>query len=134
MFTQFINFVTGFFSGDFGISMWSGKPVLYEIAARFPVSLEIAILAVVVANLIAIPLGTISALKQNSPVDLAIRVFSIAGLATPSFWLGILFILLILNFSQAAFGSPWMPPATSYSLVFAPKLCEPTTISSGCSP
>src|ERR1700739_2621114 len=110
MFLQFIDFVWGFFRGDFGISMWSGKPVLYEIAARFPISLEICILAIVVANLIAIPLGTISALKQNSPIDLVIRVFSIAGLATPSFWLGILFILAILNISQAPFGSPWMPP------------------------
>jgi peptide/nickel transport system permease protein len=51
-----------------------------------------------------------SALKQNSPIDLFIRTFSIAGLATPSFWLGILFILAILNISQAAFGAPWMPP------------------------
>jgi peptide/nickel transport system permease protein len=110
MFLQFVDFVWGFFRGDFGISMWSGKPVLTEIAARFPVSLEIAIMAVVVANVIAIPLGTISALKQNSPIDLVIRVFSIAGLATPSFWLGILFILAILNVSQAAFGAPWMPP------------------------
>jgi peptide/nickel transport system permease protein len=105
IFLQFVDFVWGFFRGDFGISMWSGKPVLYEIAARFPVSLEIAIMAVVIANLIAIPLGTISALKQNSPIDLVIRVFSIAGLATPSFWLGILFILLILDVSQAAFRS-----------------------------
>ena len=75
-----------------------------------PGLLEIAIMAVVIANVIAIPLGTISALKQNSPIDLVIRVFSIADLATPSFWLGILFILAILDFSQAAFGSPWMPP------------------------
>jgi peptide/nickel transport system permease protein len=67
-------------------------------------------MAIVIANVIAIPLGTISALKQNSPIDLVIRVFSIAGLATPSFWLGILFILLILDVSQAVFGSPWMPP------------------------
>jgi peptide/nickel transport system permease protein len=110
IFMQFVNFVWGFFRGDFGISMWSGKPVLYEIAARFPVSLEIAIMAVVIANVIAIPLGTISALKQNSPIDLVIRVFSIAGLATPSFWLGILFILAILDISQAVTGSPWMPP------------------------
>src|SRR5215471_14735131 len=65
LYMQFVNFVSGFFTGDFGISMWSGKPVAFEIAARFPVSLEIAIMAVVVANLIAIPLGTISALKQN---------------------------------------------------------------------
>src|SRR6267154_1602398 len=103
VFLQFVDFVWGFFTGDFGISMWSGKPVAYEIAARFPISLEICILAVVVANLIAIPLGTISALKQNSPIDFVIRVISIAGLATPSFWLGILFILAILDLSQAAF-------------------------------
>src|ERR1700757_43567 len=110
MFLQFVDFVWGFFRGDFGISMWSGKPVFYEIAARFPISLEICIMAVVVANLIAIPLGTLSALRQNSAIDLVIRTFSIAGLATPSFWLGILLILAILDISQAAFGAPWMPP------------------------
>ncbi len=100
IYVQFINFVVGFLQGDFGISMWSGKPVSYEIAARFPVTLEIAIMAVVIANVIAIPLGTISALKQNSPIDLVVRVISIAGLATPSFWLGILFILLISTFRR----------------------------------
>src|SRR5260370_13905106 len=110
VFLQFVDFVWGFFSGDFGISMWSGKPVAYEIAARFPISLEICILAVVVSNIIAIPLGTISALKQNSAIDLVIRTISIAGLATPSFWLGILVILAVLDISQAAFGAPWMPP------------------------
>ena len=47
MILQFIDFVWGFFRGDFGISMWSGKPVAEEIAARFPVSLEIAIMAIV---------------------------------------------------------------------------------------
>ena len=78
MFVQFVDFVWGFVRGDFGISMWSGKPVLTEIAARFPVSLEIAIMAVVVATIIAIPLGTLSALKQNSPIDFVIRVVSIA--------------------------------------------------------
>jgi peptide/nickel transport system permease protein len=110
VFLQFVNFVWGFFRGDFGTSMWSGKPVAYEIAARFPVSLQICIMAVVVANVIAIPLGTISALKQNRPIDLVIRTISIAGLATPSFWLGILLILAILDISQAVFGTPWMPP------------------------
>ena len=110
VFLQFLDFVWGLFRFDFGTSMWSGKPVSYEIAARFPISLEIAILATVVAIVIAIPLGTISALKQNSAVDVVVRTVAIAGLATPSFWLGILIILLILNVSQAAFGSPWMPP------------------------
>ena len=107
---QFFDFVWGFCRFDFGTSMWSGKPVSYEIAARFPISLEIAILATVVAVVVAIPFGTLSALKQNTVTDLVVRVIAIAGLATPGFWLGILLILAILNISQMAFGAPWMPP------------------------
>ena len=107
---QFFDFVWGFCRFDFGTSMWSGKPVSYEIAARFPISLEIAILATVVAVVVAIPFGTLSALKQNTVTDLVVRVVAIAGLATPGFWLGILLILAILNISQMAFGAPWMPP------------------------
>jgi peptide/nickel transport system permease protein len=107
---QFFDFIWGLCRFDFGTSMWSGKPVSYEIAARFPISLEIAILATVVAVVIAIPFGTLSALKQNSVTDLVVRVIAIAGLATPGFWLGILIILAILNISQFAFGAPWMPP------------------------
>jgi peptide/nickel transport system permease protein len=107
---QFFDFIWGFCRLDFGTSMWSGKPVSYEIAARFPISLEIAILATVVAVVVAIPFGTLSALKQNTVTDLVVRVIAIAGLATPGFWLGILIILAILNISQMAFGAPWMPP------------------------
>jgi peptide/nickel transport system permease protein len=110
IFLQFFDFIWGFCRFDFGTSMWSGKPVSYEIAARFPISLEIAILATVVAVVVAIPFGTLSALKQNSVTDLVVRVIAIAGLATPGFWLGILIILAILDISQTAFGAPWMPP------------------------
>ena len=110
LFYQFLSFVGGFFTGDFGISMWSGKPVAYEIGVRFPISLEVAILATVVAVAIAIPLGTISALKQNSWTDLIVRTVAIAGIATPSFWLGIVTILIVLDLTQAITGAPWMPP------------------------
>ena len=107
---QFLDFVWGFLRLDFGVSMWSGKPVAEEIAARLPVSLEIAVMATVVAVLIAIPLGTISALKQNSWIDHVVRTVAIAGIATPSFWLGIVSILVVLDISHVAFGAPWMPP------------------------
>jgi peptide/nickel transport system permease protein len=90
--------------------MWSGKPVILEIATRLPISLEIAVLAALVAIVIAIPLGTISALKQNTWLDLVVRTVAIAGIATPSFWLGILSIVLVLNVTQAISGTPWMPP------------------------
>ncbi|MEI7871262.1 MAG: ABC transporter permease [Alphaproteobacteria bacterium] len=107
---QFFDFVVGFASGNFGTSMWSGKSVAHEIATRIPVSLEIAVLATVVAVLIAIPLGTISALHQNSWLDHIVRTVAIAGIATPSFWLGIMSILIVLDVSHALFGAPWMPP------------------------
>jgi peptide/nickel transport system permease protein len=107
---QFIDFVWGFFHLDFGTSMWSGKPVTTEIVARLPISLEIAVLATVVAISIAIPLGAISALKQNTWLDVAVRVFAIGGIATPSFWIGIVSILLVLDVSSAITGRPWMPP------------------------
>ena len=107
---QFVDFVWNFSRLDFGISMWSGKPVAEEIAARLPISLEIAVMATVFAILIAIPLGTISALKQNSWIDHVVRTVAIAGIATPSFWLGIVSILAVLEISNAVFGAPWMPP------------------------
>jgi len=90
--------------GDFGVSMWTGRPVLYEISIRFQLSLQLAVMATFLAVLLAIPLGTIAALKQDTWVDYVIRVFSIAGLATPSFWLGIIVILGLL----IVFG--WLPP------------------------
>ncbi len=107
---QYGEFIWGLVRFDFGISMWSGKPVISEIASRFPISLEVAVTATIIAVAIAIPLGTISALKQNSWIDLVVRTFSIAGLATPSFWLGIMSILLVLDLTQAIIGHPWMPP------------------------
>jgi peptide/nickel transport system permease protein len=106
---QFVNFIWGMARFDFGISMWSGKPVIQEIATRFPVSLEVAVLATIIAVSIAIPLGTISALKQNTWIDLVVRTVSIAGIATPAFWLGIISILLVLDVTQAISGHPWMP-------------------------
>src|ERR1700724_1000521 len=107
---QFLDFLWGLARLDFGKSMWSGKPVIVEIATRFPISLEVALMATVIAVAIAIPLGTISALKQNTWVDLVVRTFSIAGLATPAFWLGIVSILIVLDVTQAISGHPWLPP------------------------
>jgi len=110
IYVQFLNFVWGFCRLDFGISMWSGKPVATEIAARLPISLEIALLATVVAIAIAVPLGTLSALKQNTWIDVVVRTLAIGGIATPSFWLGIVSILIVLNITNAVIGRPWMPP------------------------
>jgi peptide/nickel transport system permease protein len=95
---------------DFGNSMWTNRPIIEEIGLRFQLSLQVAIMATLTAILIAIPLGTISAVRQNTWIDYFVRTFTIAGIAMPSFWLGILIILGILITSKAWFGVAWMPP------------------------
>jgi peptide/nickel transport system permease protein len=107
---QFWLFIKGLLTFDFGNSMWTGRPIVDEIGLRFQLSLQVAIMATITAILIAVPLGTISAVKQNTWIDYLVRGFSVAGVAMPSFWLGILIILGILITSKALFGSPWMPP------------------------
>ena len=107
---QFFDFIWGFIRFDLGISMWTGQPINYEIGLRFHLSLQVAIMATVASIIIAIPLGTISAIKQNTWIDYFVRAFSIAGIAIPSFWLGIIIILGLLITTQYFSGTPWMPP------------------------
>ena len=90
--------------------MWTGQPVTHEIQVRFKLSLQLAIMSTLVAVIIALPLGIISAVKQNTWIDYLVRAFSIAGIGIPSFWLGIMIILGLLIITQAWFGAGWMPP------------------------
>lgn len=110
LYVQFFEFVGGYFTGDLGDSMWTGRPITYEIGLRFQLSLQVAIMATIVSVLLAIPLGTISAIRQDTWIDYVVRAFSIAGIAIPSFWLGIMIILGLLIITQQWFGTPWMPP------------------------
>ena len=93
MWEQFVVWMGDIARFDLGTSLWTGHSVVEEIQVRFPLSLELAFLATVLAIAIALPLGVIAAVRQDSWVDYAIRVFSIGGLAMPSFWIGILMIL-----------------------------------------
>jgi peptide/nickel transport system permease protein len=111
---QFLDWLWSIARFDFGVSMWSGNPITHEIAIRLELSLQLAVMATVVAIVLAIPLGTLAALHQDSWVDYLVRVIAIAGLATPSFWLGILLFIVLL----AAFR--WIPP-----MVFTPFWEDP---------
>jgi len=111
---QLIDWIWGIVRLDFGTSMWTGRPITYEIAIRLQLSLQLAIMATSVAVLLSIPLGTIAALRQDTWVDYVVRVFSIAGLAMPSFWLAILIILGFLIFFR------WLPP-----MIFTPIWVDP---------
>ena len=107
---QFADFVMGFLIFDLGDSMWTGKPITFEIGLRFQLSLQVAFMATFVAVIISIPLGVISAVKQDTWIDYVVRSFSILGITIPSFWLGIMIILGLLIFTQHWLGEPWMPP------------------------
>jgi peptide/nickel transport system permease protein len=111
---QFLTWISGVIRLDFGTSMWTGAPIWEEIKLRFMLSLQLAIMATIVAVLLAIPLGVLSALKQDTWIDYGVRIFSIAGLAMPSFWLGIVLILLMLVVFK------WLPP-----MVYTPFWTSP---------
>jgi peptide/nickel transport system permease protein len=111
---QFLGWMGGLVRLDFGTSMWTGAPITEEIRLRFALSLQLAIMATIVAIILAIPLGVIAALRQDTWIDYAVRVISIAGLATPSFWLGIVFILGLLIIFK------WLPP-----MVYTPFWTDP---------
>jgi peptide/nickel transport system permease protein len=103
---QFVEWITGILKLDLGVSMWSGNPVTQEIGIRLPLSLQLAVMASLIATAIAIPLGTLAALHRGRWIDHVVQIVSVAGLAVPSFWLGILIILVLLG----VFG--YLPPLT----------------------
>lgn len=100
---QYVNWIVGLTKFDLGISLWSEKPVSEEISGRFGNTVRVAIAALVIAVLLALPLGIISALARGTWLDQFIRVLTVTGLSVPSFWLGMIVLLSLL----ALFG--WIP-------------------------
>ncbi len=92
---QFFAWMGNALQGNFGYSVRHGKPVLSLILERFPVTLELAFLSVIIALAIGIPIGVLSAIHHNSPIDLFGRVISMLGLAVPNFLLGTLIIYVL---------------------------------------
>ena len=103
---QFASWLGGFVTGDLGISMWTGRPVAVEIGERLQLTVEVALLAAIIATTTAVPLGTLAALFAGTPLDYVIRLVTLGGLAAPAFWVGMLIIMGLLTVFQ------WMPPMT----------------------
>ncbi len=92
--TQYFNFIAGALHGDLGVSYYTHTPVASEIMARFPATIELAIVAIVVASICGIALGVLSATHRGEAADAGALVLSLLGVSMPVFWLGILFIIL----------------------------------------
>ena len=97
---QYLGWISGIARGDLGYSYVSEKPTLDEIAPRIPISARLAVLALVFAVLLGVPLGVISAVRQNTPIDYFLRVLSLSGLSLPSFWLGLLILMAFVTWTD----------------------------------
>ncbi|QCR32680.1 ABC transporter permease [Lysinibacillus sp. SGAir0095] len=130
---QLVDWASKAVQGDLGNSLWSGQQVSEIILERLPVTIQLAILSIVLAIIIGIPIGVISAVKQNSFIDHFLKIISIGGLSIPNFWLALILLTglsLILN---------WIPPLGYQSFLdnplvniqqmFLPAICLAITLS-----
>lgn len=133
VFSQLIDWGKNAIQGDLGNSLWSGKEVSQIILDRLPVTIQLAIMSIILAIIIGIPIGVISAVKQNTFIDHFLKVISIGGLSIPSFWLGLI-LLTVLSLALN-----WIPPLGYQSFaenpvvnlqqMFLPAICLAITLS-----
>jgi peptide/nickel transport system permease protein len=111
---QYVAWLRDMARGDFGYSYSQRRPVNDILVERFPRSMELAALTLLLAVLWSIPLGVVSAVRQNTWLDYVVRVFSISGLSLPIFFTGVLILWLLVRVFR------WMPPLEYVSLVANP--------------
>lgn len=92
--SQFIRFLGGALKGELGTSYYTKQPVVKELASRFPATIELAVVSVILASVFGILIGVVSAVKKNSIWDAGGRVLSLVGVSVPIFWLGVMMIIL----------------------------------------
>ncbi len=102
---QFRRWIFGLVQGDLGSSLRTGRPIMLDLALRFPVTLELTFLSLLFAVAVALPAGILAAVHRGGPIDVGVSVVALLGLSVPGFYLG---ILLILLFSLRL---GWLPPA-----------------------
>jgi peptide/nickel transport system permease protein len=112
--TQYLAWLAGAVRGDFGYSYSQRRPVNEILAERFPRSMELAAVTLLLAAIWSIPLGVVSAVRQNTWLDYLVRVLSISGLSLPIFFTGVLILYFLVRVFR------WLPPLEYVSLTEAP--------------
>lgn len=118
LWSGYLHYLHRLLTGDLGVSLHTGRPVVEELRIYFPATMELCLAAIVLAGMIGIPLGTIAALNQGKPVDRFIMGASVLGSSIPVYWLG---LLLTLLFSLQL---PWLPSSGQLNLLYE---IEPVT-------
>ena len=103
LYVQYGTWIGDMFRGDLSESFFFRVPVTELMRDRFPVSTQLAVMALIISYIVAIPLGVLSAVKQDTWFDHAAKVFTIAGVALPTFWVGILVLFILGNYFE------WVP-------------------------
>ncbi|SIS70355.1 ABC transporter permease subunit [Phaeovulum vinaykumarii] len=109
---QYLDFVSGLFQGDFGLSLTTKKPVLDEFLTLFPATIELGLCAIVLATLIGIPLGVLAAIKRGSWFDQMSMGTALVGYSMPIFWWGLLLIILFSGILK------WTPVSGRIDLLY----------------
>jgi len=112
--TQYAHWIGGILRGDFGTSLWTERPITAEIISRLPVTFELGLIAFIIAQLVAIPIGIYSAIRQDTAGDFFGRSFAIIALSVPGFWLG----TMVMVFPSIWWG--WSPPMQYIPIVDDP--------------
>ncbi|MBX3071678.1 MAG: ABC transporter permease [Thermomicrobiales bacterium] len=123
---QYVDWLTALLQGDLGVSLISGSPVVDELMRGLPVTIELAIVSSLIAIVLGVPLGVISAVHRRGWLDGATRILGLAGLSMPNFWLGILLLLAAsrwFNWSpKLIYVSFWDNPAENLSQMLLPSI------------
>lgn len=114
LYEQYIRYMGDLFQGDLGQSIRNQRPVADDLKAYFPATLELALAAMLLCLVIGIPLGIIAAVKRNKMADHLTRVFSVIGVSTPVFWLGLMLLLVFYR------NLDWLPGSGRLSIFFSP--------------
>lgn len=133
VFGQLTDWITSAVQGDLGSSLWSGQNVSEVIVDRLPVTLQLAIMSIILAIIIGIPVGVISAVKQNKLIDHLLRILSVGGLSIPNFWLGLILLTglsLLLNWiPPLGYQSFAENPIVNFQQMILPAICLAMTLS-----
>ncbi|QOS14097.1 ABC-type transport system permease protein (plasmid) [Haloferax gibbonsii] len=123
---QYLRWIGNIVTGNLGISFLSGEPVVTLLKQRFPASLELAIAGMVIGVALMLPLGILAAVNHNSKIDYSIIFFSQAGHSVPSFWLGIVLILIFGRFLNvlppSGYVPIWVDPVENLKHILMPAL------------
>jgi peptide/nickel transport system permease protein len=123
---QYYTWISGVLRGDLGYSLTSRRPVLQEILKRISLTSHLAIMSLVIALLIALPVGVLSAVRQDTAADYIGRLFAILGLSLPDFWLATVVITFLAIWFQwippIGFAPLWVDPGRNLSQLLLPAL------------